>query len=46
MVSVNDKLQEQKIRGAYDQLIALKEQAKGQKEGLTAVLEKKQEAKK
>ncbi len=46
MVSVKDQLQEQKIRGAYDQLIALKEQAKGQKEGLTAVLEKKQEAKK
>jgi hypothetical protein len=46
IVSVKDQLQEQKIRGAYDQLIALKEQTKGQKEGLTAVLEKKQEAKK
>jgi hypothetical protein len=46
MVSAKDQLQEQKIRGAYDQLVALKEQAKGQKEGLAVVLEKKQEAKK
>ena len=46
IVSVKDQLQGQKIRGAYDQLIALKEQLKGQKEGLSAVLEKKQEAKK
>jgi hypothetical protein len=46
IVSVKDLLQELKISGAYDQLIALKEQVKGQKDGLTAVLEKKQEAKK
>jgi hypothetical protein len=46
IVSVKDQLQEQKIRGAYDQLIALKDQLKGQKEGLTAVFEKKQAAKK
>jgi hypothetical protein len=46
MVSVKDQLQGQKIRGAYDQLIALKEQLKGQKEGLATVFEKKQEAKK
>lgn len=45
-VSVKNQLQEQKIRGAYDQLIALKEQIRGQKEKLTGALEQKQEAKK
>ncbi len=46
MISIKDKLQEQKIRGAYDQLISLKEQIKGQKETLTSVSEQKQEARK
>jgi len=46
MVSIKDQLQEQKIRGAYDQLFSLREQIKGQKEKLTAALEQKQEAKK
>lgn len=45
-VSVKNQLQEQKIRGAYDQLISLKEQIRGQKEKLTGALEQKQEAKK
>jgi len=46
IVSIKDQLKEQKIRGAYDQLIALKEQIRGQKEKLTAIFEQKQEAKK
>jgi len=46
MISIKDQLQEQKIRGAYDQLISLKEQIKGQRETLTSALEQKQEAKK
>lgn len=46
IMSVKDQLQEQKIRGAYDQLVSLKEQIKVQKENLTAALEQKQEAKK
>ncbi len=46
IMSVKDQLQERKIRGAYDQLVSLKEQIKVQKENLTAALEQKQEAKK
>ena len=46
MISIKDKLQEQKIRGAYDQLISLKEQIKGQRETLTSALEQQQEARK
>jgi len=46
IMSVKDQLQEQKIRGAYDQLVSLKEQIKVQKENLTAALEQKQETKK
>jgi hypothetical protein len=46
MVSIKDQLQEQKIRGAYDQLFSLNGQIKVQKEKLTAALEQKQGAKK
>jgi hypothetical protein len=46
MVSIKDQLQAQKIRQAYDQLKAMAEYLKSQKENLTAALEQKSAVKK
>jgi hypothetical protein len=46
LANIGEQLQAQKIRQAYDQLLPMQEQITSQKEGLVAVLEKKQAVKK
>ena len=46
MVNINESMQDEKIRQAYDKTIVLLEQLKSQKENLTVALEQKQTAKK
>jgi hypothetical protein len=46
MVNINESMQAEKIRQAYDKIIVLLEQLKSQKENLTVALEQKQTAKK